>query len=233
MKLLITSASSPLGCVVASQLDAHELRLTDRAMRDVSGVYVCAAQEHDASTDLLVQGMDAIVVVGEPLAEEAGPAYLDAMTRKLYNLLMAAYQAGVPRIVYLSTLELMTAYGPKYAVTERWRPRPTTDPYLLGKHLGEYVCREFAREHKLQVVVLRIGTVVAASEVMGEAVGPMWLDQGDLGRAIHGALTADLPAWTVLHIQGNQPGARFSTADAAQLIDFDPTIDFSVPAHMH
>ncbi len=114
------------------------------------------------STNLVVRGMDAIVVVGEPLQDEPDVDYLDAMTRRLYNLLMAAYEEGTTRVVYLSTLELMDAYGPDYIVTERWRPRPTPEPYLMGKHLGEYVCREFAREHKLSVVVLRLGTVVSA-----------------------------------------------------------------------
>jgi nucleoside-diphosphate-sugar epimerase len=233
MKILITSATSALGLIVATQLEGHELRLSDRAMGDVTGYYVCAPQEHDASTNLLVQGMDAIVVVGEPLTDEAGPAYLDAMTRRLYNLLMAAYQEGVKRIVYLSTLDLMTAYGQEYVVTERWRPRPSTEPYLLGKHLGEYVCREFAREHKLTVAVLRIGAVVSAGEVASETVDSMWLERDDLGQAIRGALTADLPPWTVLHIQGNQEGARFPIGDAARLIGFEPSENFSVPAHMH
>ncbi len=233
MKLLITSATSRLGQTVANVLDRHELRLTDRVMSDLPGMYVCAPLEHDGSTNLLVQGMDAIVVVGEPLADESGPAYLDAMTRRLYNLLMAAYQEGVRRVVYLSTLQLMTAYGPEFVVTERWRPRPTVDPPLLGKHLGEYVCREFAREHKLTVVVLRLGTVVAASDVTGDAVDPLWLEQTDLGAAIEGALTAEVPPWTVLHIQGNHANAQFPTGDAARLIGFASNVDFTVPPHMH
>ncbi len=103
----------------------------------------------------------------------------------------------------------------------------------MGKHLGEYVCREFAREHKLTIVVLRLGIVVSASDVMAEPVNPMWLAQEDLGNAIEGALAAELPHWTVLHVQGKQNGARFPIGDAERLIGFAPTIDFSVPSHMH
>jgi hypothetical protein len=61
----------------------------------------------------------------------------------------------------------------------------------------------------------------------------MWLDQTDLGQAIEGALTATLPHWTVIHVQGKQGGARFPVGDAEKLIGFMPTVDFSVPAHMH
>jgi nucleoside-diphosphate-sugar epimerase len=234
MNLLLTSATSALGEKVAAELgERHQLRLTDRVIANLAGEFVFAAQEHDASTNLLVRGMDAIVVVGEMFADEGASSYLDAMTRKLYNLLMAAHQEGIKRVVYLSTLDLMTAYGPEFIVTERWRPRPTPDAALLGKHLGEYVCREFAREQKLTVVTLRLGKVITASDVTADAVDPMWLDVKDMGEAIDAALKADLPAWSVLHIQGNHAGARFPVRDAERLINFVPTVDFSVPSHMH
>jgi nucleoside-diphosphate-sugar epimerase len=234
MNVLLTSATSALGGAVAAEIgESHHLRLTDRRMAALPGEFVFSPLGHDASTNLLVRGLDALVVVGEPLQDEAAPSYLDAMTRGLYNLLWAAHQEQVTRVVYLSTLDLMTAYGPEYIVTERWRPRPTPEPHLLGKHLGEYVCREFAREHKLTVVVLRLGTVVSAGEVMGQSVNPMWLDQKDLGGAVQGALTAELPHWNVIHVQGKQSGARFSVGDAEKLIGFAPAVDFSIPSHMH
>jgi nucleoside-diphosphate-sugar epimerase len=233
MNILLTSATSALGNKVAAQLGSHHLRLTDRAMAAMEGEYAYSLLEHDASTNLLVHGMDGIVVTGEPLPDEAPISYLDAMTRKLYNLLMAAHSEGVTRVVYLSTLDLMTPYGTEYIVSERWRPRPTPEPYLMGKHLGEYVCREFAREHKLTVVVLRLGKLVAASDVISAAVDPMWLDESDMGKAIEAALTADVPNWNVLHVQGKQAGARFPVGDAERILGFTPAIDFSVPAHMH
>jgi nucleoside-diphosphate-sugar epimerase len=239
MNVLLTSATSALGEAVADQLGAaHHLRLTDRilsgqAMANIPGGYALSLLDHDASTNLLVRGMDAIVVAAEALLDEPATTYLDAMTRGLYNLLLAAYQEGVKRVVFLSTLELMAAYDPDYIVTERWRPRPTPEPRLLGKHLGEYVCREFAREHKLTVVVLRLGTVIQASTVTAQSVDPMWLDQADMGQAILGALTAELPWWTVLHVQGKQTDARFPVSDAERLIGYAPTVNFAIPAHLH
>jgi len=234
MKLLLTSATSALGRQVGSELaGSHELRRTERSDSAITTEHFYSPLEHDASTNLLVRGLDGIVVVGERLEGEGASSYLDAMTRKLYNLLMAAYQEGVTRVVYLSTLELMTAYGEEYIVTERWRPRPTTEPSLLGKHLGEYVCREFAREHKLTVVVLRLGKVVGEDEVVGNNVDPLWLAQKDLASAIEGALTAKLPHWNIIHVQGKQAGARFPVGDAERLIGFAPTIDFSAPSLTH
>jgi hypothetical protein len=61
----------------------------------------------------------------------------------------------------------------------------------------------------------------------------MWLDRVDLGMAVSGALLANLPPWSVIHVQGGQANARFSAGDAERLIGFRPAVDFSIPAHMH
>ena len=132
----------------------------------------------------------------------------------------------MPRVVYLSTLRLMDAHGVEYNVTERFRPRPTTDQYLMGKHLGEYVCREFAREHKLTVVVLRLGEVVDADDAGVLPQDSTWIAAQDVAAAVDAALTADVPSWSVLHIQGTQPGARYPIGDAQKVLGFAPTVDF-------
>ncbi len=67
----------------------------------------------------------------------------------------------------------------------------------------------------------------------GQPVDAMWLEQKDLVGAIEGALTAELPPWTVVHVQGKQAGARFPVGDAERLIGFAPDVDFCVPSHTH
>lgn len=222
MNVLVTSAASQLGEQIGSGLGLrHAVRQTDRNLPAGRRGLVVSRWEHDLSTNLLVRGQDALVVVGALSTGEEPEAYLDSMTRGLYNLLLAAYEEKVSRVVYLSTLEQMVAYPADFLVTERWRPRPTTEPELLGKHLGEYVCREFAREHKLTVVVLRIGNVHLDDDG-DSAHDPMGLDVGDLVHAIDLSLGAELPRWTVIHLQGDQPGARFVIDDAKRLLGYVP-----------
>ncbi len=49
MKILLTSATSALGRVVAEGIgESHQLRLTDRRMAALAGEYVVSAHEHDA-----------------------------------------------------------------------------------------------------------------------------------------------------------------------------------------
>ena len=234
MHLLITSAASQVGQWLAAALgNEHSLRLTDRAplsseqsQRGGDYVFAHSSLGHDFSTNLLVRGMEAIIHVAEPLADESPEQQIDYLTRGTYNLLRAAAEERVQRVVYLSTLSLMGQYDEVFNVNERWQPRPTTDPALLAKHLGESVCREFAREHKLTVIVLRLGAVVQAEAVAGQPFNSMWVDEQDVAQAVSQALTADVGVWTVCHIQAESPNARFPVTQARRILGYSPAIRF-------
>jgi len=228
MQLLITSAASPLAQALTETLQVeHTLRLTERAPSASLPNFALSPLGHDLSTNLLVRGVDAIIHVAEPLPTDNEFQQIDYLTRCTYNLCMAAAAEGVKRLIYLSSLDLMTAYDTKYKVDERWKSRPTTDAPVLAKHLGEFTCREFAREHKLNVVVLRVGKVVQAEEVAGQAVDPLWVDARDVAQAVNLALTADLPRWSILHIQADGPQARFAVDAAQRILNYAPQYKFA------
>lgn len=186
MHILLTSAASPLSQNLVAQLaSAHSLRLTERRMTKSEHEFVLADLGHDASTNLLMRGMDAVIHVDEMPSKADAPAQIDQSTRCTYNLLMAAAAEGVKRVIYLSTLELMAAYD-GYLYNTRWRPQPTTAPPTLTKFLGESTCKEFAREGKVAVTVLRL-----SSDASPESVAA----------AITDALTDEQPVWQIVHIE--------------------------------
>jgi len=227
MQLLITSAASPLAQALTAELQGeYTLRLTERAPNPSLANFALSPLGPDLSTNLLVRGMDAIVHVAEPLPTDNELQQIDYLTRCTYNLCMAAAAEGVKRLIYLSTLDLMTAYDPNYKVNERWKSRPTTDAPLLAKHLGEFTCREFAREYKLTVVVLRVGKLVQAEMVAGQPVDPLWVDTRDVAQAVGRALTAEVPRWSILHVQGDGPQARFSVDAAKRMLGYAPQYKF-------
>jgi nucleoside-diphosphate-sugar epimerase len=220
MNILLTAAASPIAQALVAGLSAdHTIRLTERSSVPDLPQLAVSSLNHDFSTNLLVRGQDAIIHVAEPLPSDNDVTQLDYLTRGTYNLCRAAVEEGVSRLIYLSTLELMTPYAPSYVVSERWRPRPSTAPTLLAKHLGEMVCREFAREGKLAVTVLRLGTLTADdAETTSTA-----LSTADLTQAVTQALHAETGNWAVFHIQHAGPNARFSTALAKRQLGYTPT----------
>lgn len=231
MQLLITSAAAPLAHVLTECLRGeHTLRLSERVPIAGRTDFALAALGPDLATNLLVRGLDAIVHVAEPLPTDNEYQQIDYLTRCTYNLCLAATAEGVKRLIYLSTLDLMTAYDPNYTVNERWKPRPPTHAPVLAKHLGEFTCREFAREHKLAVVVLRLGKVVRAEQVAGQPVDPLWVDQRDVIQAVNLALTAELPRWSIFHIGADSTQARFSVAAAKRMLNYAPQYTFEAGA---
>jgi nucleoside-diphosphate-sugar epimerase len=105
------------------------------------------------------------------------------------NLLMAAREAGVRRVVYASS---SSAYGddPTLPKVETLPSNPIS-PYAVAKLAAEHYCRTFARLYGLETVSLRYFNVFGPRqnpESKYSAVIPRFLEQG-LGRIpleVHG-----------------------------------------------
>lgn len=225
MNLLINGSPTEIGRAVVAQLadSGHELRLTAMAPYEEQDIVVCAL-EHDEATDDLVSGIDAIINVGYQDEVEMPPTFhLDYYTRRTYNLFWAAANAGVKRVVNLSTLRLMAEYEENLVVTENWRSKPlASDINLLCAHLVEIICKEYARDRKFEVVNLRLGwPLVEGNDGLADAdAGDSALTSSDLGRAVQSALEAELDPWQDIHIQSNVPNQRYTTAKASELLGF-------------
>jgi hypothetical protein len=68
----------------------------------------------------------------------------------------AVVDQGVRGIVYLSSLRMMSGYDKSFQIGEGWRPLPTSASGGLSDYLGEFVCREFAREGMDAIVNLSV-----------------------------------------------------------------------------
>ncbi len=225
MNLLINGSPTAIGRAVVAQLanSGRQLRLTAMAPYEEQDVIVCEL-EHDEATDDLVSGIDAIINVGyQDEVEMPVSFHLDYYTRRTYNLFWAAANAGVKRVINLSTLRLMAEYEENLVVTENWRSKPlASDLNLLCAHLVEIICKEYARDRKFEVVNLRLGwpLVGGNAAALGADTGDSPVTTEDLGRAVLSALDADLAPWQDIHIQSTVPNQRYTTAKASQLLGF-------------
>ena len=231
MNILITGASASLSRRLASELGGrHTVTLTD--IVDVPGVVRCDL-DHDDATNDLVRGMDVIVHSGGSDGDADVSERLDIAMRRLYNLVWAAYEEGVPRVVILSSLSVMRRYDEGLAVTEGWKPAPTTDANVLGFHLGEFICREFAREHRIEVVCLRLGDLAWDADV-SPSTSALYLD--DALCAIECALTVDISEgyagsrsyWGLFHVQSAVSNQRYLTAAAESKLGYTQPVTVQV-----
>ena len=225
MNILITQGKSSLAAALAGRLSAdHSVRLTDTAGGGADAGVVQCDLGHDSATDDLVQGIDAIIHIGYNAVDSGDPSeLLDYHTRGTYNLLTAAAGAGVSRCIYLSTLRLLEDYEENLTVTEKWRSLPPSeDPLLLSCHLGEIVCKEFARDGLIEVVTLRLGFPLVCGDRQaavdsGESAA-VALD--DVFTVVEKSLTADIARWQDIHVQSPVPNQRFLMHAASVLLQY-------------
>jgi len=198
MNILITGQRSHVATNLANALSpTRNVTLTDSTLN------------HTPETNDLVRGTDVIIHSGEIDPSATPSDQLDYQMRSTYNLLRAATEEGVPRFIFLSSLQLMNGHDPDLAVTERWKTTPTTDLPVLCYHLGEMVCREFAREGKINVIMLRLGDITPDSST-NPSTSALYMD--DAISAVEMALTVETAGWLdIFHIQSAVPNARFLT----------------------
>lgn len=229
MNILITAGASPLAQDLARAFaQENSVRLTDVVDVATPWPFVRCELGHDAATDRLVAGVDVLIHLatlppdfGDD-TEESANWMIDFQTRCTYNLLHAASEAGVSRCIFAGSLSVFANCDDDWAINEKWRPRPTTEPQVLAPHLGEFVCREFAREGRLAFTCLRLGTLGASTNGAAQPPDQTWLSYADAGRAFQCALAAPPEPWGIYHIQSEFPGARFTTQKARQGLKFTP-----------
>ena len=84
------------------------------------------------------------------------------------NVLMAAKQAGVRKVVYASS---SSVYGPpKYVPMDEDHPKRPTSPYAVSKLVAEEYCRVFSEVYGLEVVSLRYFSVYGPRQRPDQAV---------------------------------------------------------------
>lgn len=217
--VLITSAASETAKIIAGALSAsHTLRRTDLP-ENAAVDMLPNSLDHDEATDELVSGIDAIVNIGFQGQSGSAPHLMDYHTRRMYNLLQAASDAGVGRFINISTLRLYEDLEENLVVTERWRTDPSAeDVDLLAAHLAEMVCKEFARDRLIQVVNLRFGWPFVGDSSAGPDETAA-ISHGLIGEAVSAALLSQaLDRWQDIHIQSPVPHQRFITHTAARLL---------------
>ena len=185
---LASAATVPQHAAKRVLLALPKSPLADAVAATLTGVY-----DLRSGGDLL-PGTEAIVLLPDPAGSAGLAQQIDHSTRGAYDLLQNGVTQGVGHVIYLSTLRMMAAYPSQFQVDEDFAPRPT-DSAGLPEYLGEFVCREFAREGKLSVVVLR---------------QPDGLDPRDAAQAVRLALDAQLAGsaprlgtWSVFHLSGS------------------------------
>lgn len=222
MKIAITGAAGFLGRALLKELAGeHEMRGIDLDVPDdlpeVERGDVLVAEEMEE----MCRGMDRVIHLASARREdglssaENETRIMDTRLKGTYNVMKAAGEAGVGRVIQVSDLCVFSGYEEEVMVGEDFLPLPDTSAEQQAVYLSELVGREFARLYPGLVLTLRLGQLVETGKLeAGARFEADWLDLGDAVAAIERGLEVDgydgMGHWGLYDLAADVPGGRYS-----------------------
>jgi UDP-glucose 4-epimerase len=175
MRILVTGSEGLLGSwtVPALREAGHEVFTLDIKARPA------ADREHHTAGDLrdvfvarnVVPGMDVVVhLAAMPFDAAVADQVLDINVRGTWNVCTACEEAGVPRIVYASSINALGAVGghraAQYLPIDDAYPCHPAPGYQLSKYLSDEICRSYTYRYGITTLSLRFG-LIAPSQPTG------------------------------------------------------------------
>jgi nucleoside-diphosphate-sugar epimerase len=227
MKVLVTGAAGNLGSFATKELvnAGYQVTATDR--RDHADlpvkVAVCDLLDGPAVSKLCA-GVEAIVhlgnIPGAGWTKEQHARIFNENTAMTMNVLQAALEVGVRKIVYASSIQAMASvwcdtqpdqqpYKVAYLPLDGDCPAHPTNTYALSKAVGELMLRDFVARPGMECVALRFpgmfrekphakpGLPQARPSPCIVAQGFSFLSFADAARLIHAILKSTLPGFRV------------------------------------
>lgn len=253
MRVLVTGSEGGIGRHLAPALrDAgYELRTFDRvAGPEGEHGHVTADLRDRDVVRRVVRGVDAVVHLGAIAGDVAGREHevLTVNVEGTWNVLLAAAEFNVPRVVYFSSVNALGNVGglrPSAClpIDDAYPPHPVS-AYQLSKRLGEEICRAFAAQASTTALCLRPTLVAApdhhypdwrdadAAELAHRGSTEYWayVDVRDVCAATLLGLTADVPPFSACLLAAADTMAKTPTAELVDRFypDTDwPTVDRS------
>lgn len=208
IRVLVTGMSGLIGGAVQRRL-AGRYELTALNRRAVPGVPTVQADiTHLDAIRPAFAGQDVVVHLAALLGDGAG---WEAISRVnidgTYNVLEAAREAGVQRVIFASSGTVVVGWeqeepyaslvsGAYERVAEPWpmlthetpvRPRGL---YGASKAAGEALARHFADASAMSVICLRIGRVTAQNRPTSPREYSIWCSQADIAQMVERCIIA-------------------------------------------
>lgn len=194
MRVLITGAAGVLGKALTALLEQEsniDMRLTDMIPLDASHEFVQADLSKRDEALPLCADVDEVVHIASihPWKQYTAEQYIDCNIKSTHNILEAAANSDVRRVIYTSSIAAM-GMSPTDAVPLPWDESkpcvPDGNIYAVTKHVGEQFCEMFRLKGQFSYVALRPGTFIPQAEddpKFGLGLLSSWVHSSDVAMA--------------------------------------------------
>lgn len=239
MKILVTGGGGFLGTGMAEPIAkaGHTLRLMGRREFETPHERFQGDASNLDDVRRALEGMEAVVI--NHMAPSRTDAYktpeacFKINVTGTANILFAAQELGIKKIVIISTL------SPKPEDPAAWLatiPLPTSiGLYGLTKECQETIGMHYAREHGMQIALLRVGYIVNADEMKdkyGSVVGerdPRDCDRRDVGEVARLCLEQDNAGLQVFSVMSTHEAMKeWGVQYTVDTLKWTPRYDFDI-----
>ncbi len=218
-KIVLTGAAGRLGSYLREPLTklADELVSSD-IVEDLGKIYpreryVCADLASLPDILDLVAGADMVVHFGAigdeaPFETLLGPNFIG-----VYNIWEAAYQQGVKRVVYASSIHAVGMYSKTEFIGTDVAHRPDTF-YGLGKCFAEDLARLYWEKRGIESVCMRI---ISCAQVNNPRALGTWLSYDDLIHLVEQSINTPVTEFTIVYGVSNNDRVTVDNSNASFL----------------
>jgi len=218
-KIVLTGAAGRLGSYLREPLSKMAEALVSSDIKDDIGTlyagesYVKADLESLDAMMSLLEGADMVVHFGAyvdeaPFEKLLGPNFIGA-----YNVWEAAFQQGLRRVVYASSIHAVGMHPKNEFIGTDAPHRPDTF-YGLAKCFAEDLASMYWDKRGLESVCLRI---LSCAQVTNPRAVGSWLSYDDLIQLVEKSVSTPVTGFTVAYGVSNNDRAPVDNSNASHL----------------
>jgi len=253
--ILITGASGNIGAKLRKHLlGRYEIRLLDSRTSGDPDIKQVDLANWDEIRSGHFEDIDTVIHLAAKPSTRAGlPGLIRPNIDATANVFEAAATAGVRRVVFASSLQVMRGYEydrspasiradspvrPWTRIRRQFLRRRETVPYAATKLFGERLGRLYAETRGLSVIAVRLGWVqsdsnpAAALRNLGRIWAQnLWLSNRDLCNLMERCITADLSdSFVIVNGLSRNTGMRWDISQTQDLLGYVPVDDVAQDA---
>jgi len=224
--VLVTGSAGSVGRPVCAELGrrGHVVRAFDRVPTPDVADAVVADVADAAAVHAAMRGMDAVVHLAAQPHDRPFPELVGPNVIGLYNVMDAAREAAVKRVVLASSMMVVAGWNdpPRPARVDERRPH---NHYALTKVWAEQMGELYARRAGLSVVVVRLGWMVRnpdeARHMLELKLFDCYVSRDDGARALAAAVEVDGVAFEIVYAASRGGERVFDMEPARRLLGFE------------